>query len=105
MKTMLFLAVVFVLALAGCGGDELVGTWFDVDFPDSRMELNSDGTGVISIGNRSSAITWAVDGDLLCITYDDGSSGCDKIVVDGDRMTREMEGLGFVTRYERWVGE
>lgn len=105
MKKMAILLALLILALAGCGGDDLTGLWVDVDFPNDNIKLNSDGTGTKDIGGRVLSFTWEAEDGRLCVTYDDDSGGCDDYKVDGDRMTIQLEELDYIVRYERWMGD
>jgi len=106
MKHRVLLAVVLALALVavGCGGSELAGLWIDVDDPNYQLTFNADGTGSQDAYGETFPITWERQDDELCITYDDGSSGCLAMSLDGDRMALEVEGGGLgMRRLERWT--
>jgi len=65
----------------------LVGTWLqrDSDWDDTFI-FNADGTGVV-ISGPEYPFTYAVDGDVLMLTYDDGDQEEFTITVDGDLLT------------------
>ena len=66
---------------------ELLGTWLqrDSDWDDTFI-FNADGTGVV-ISGPEYPFTYAVKGDILTLTYDDGDQEEFTISVDGDLLT------------------
>lgn len=77
---LLLLAVVMVVGMAGCGGDEdvnPVGTWaaawgIGCNGTDGSNELHIhiNGTMIDSFGSNG---TWTVDGDTITINYASGA--------------------------------
>ena len=65
----------------------LLGTWLqrDSDWDDTFI-FNADGTGVV-ISGPEYPFTYAVKGDILTLTYDDGDQEEFTISVDGDLLT------------------
>ncbi len=66
---------------------ELLGTWLqrDSDWDDTFI-FNADGTGVV-ISGPEYPFTYAVNGDILTLTYDDGDQEEFTISVDGNLLT------------------
>lgn len=66
---------------------KLLGTWLqrDSDWDDTFI-FNADGTGVV-ISGPEYPFTYAVSGDILTLTYDDGDKEEFTISVDGDLLT------------------
>lgn len=66
---------------------KLLGTWLqrDSDWDDTFI-FNADGTGVV-ISGPEYPFTYAVNGDILTLTYDDGDQEEFTISVDGDLLT------------------
>lgn len=66
---------------------ELLGTWLqrDSDWDDTFI-FNADGTGVV-ISGPEYPFTYAVKGDILTLTYDDGDQEAFTISVDGNLLT------------------
>ena len=66
---------------------KLLGTWLqrDSDWDDTFI-FNADGTGML-ISGPEYPFTYAVDGDVLTLTYDDGDQEEFTITVDGDLLT------------------
>ncbi len=66
---------------------ELLGTWLqrDSDWDDTFI-FNADGTGVV-ISGPEYPFTYAVKGDILTLTYDDGDQEEFTISVDGNLLT------------------
>ena len=69
-----------------CIRDRL-GTWLqrDSDWDDTFI-FNADGTGVV-ISGPEYPFTYAVNGDILTLTYDDGDQEEFTISVDGNLLT------------------
>ena len=74
-------------AVVNVDAKELIGTWLqrDSDWDDTFI-FNADGTGVV-ISGPEYPFTYAVKGDLLTLTYDDGEEEEFTISVDGDLLT------------------
>ena len=66
---------------------KLLGTWLqrDSDWEDTYI-FRADGTGML-ISGPEYPFTYAVDGDVLMLTYDDGDQEEFTIAVDGDLLT------------------
>ena len=100
------MAVLLGLVLVACVGDDgLAGLWIGVEPDDYQLELAADGTGREQwVGTAfDMPITWTVEGDELCITYEDDSGDCRRFTVDGDRMALEGASGGGMARLERWT--
>lgn len=73
--------------VANVDASELPGTWLqrDSDWDDTFI-FNADGTGVV-ISGPEYPFTYAVNGDILTLTYDDGEQEEFTISVDGNLLT------------------
>jgi len=69
------------------GADELLGTWLERDSDwDNTYIFNADGTGVL-ISGPEYPFTYAVNGDVLTLTYDEEDIEEFTISVSGDLLT------------------
>jgi uncharacterized protein (TIGR02145 family) len=65
---LLTMAFTFTICEAAGGKSALVGRWESDKSTKDYMEFLSDGTGIVSMGSKSIAITWKVEKDRLYVT-------------------------------------
>jgi|CXWK01.1.fsa_nt_gi hypothetical protein len=107
----LYLALVFLglLCIVGCSSSQdLVGLWVaeGLQFGEMTLDLNGDNTGTITYDLTDPLeMTWSVEDDQLCFSFDDESGDCMEYAVEGDQMTLDIGGDGISTRFTRWPGD